>query len=137
MLTNTPVGSVMLTGTVEQEVLERTFSTETGSWTDALVAVVLGGPLNGHTLRLTLDPGQTSSGTTSIMPIGAAGFDISSFFDVFVDLSPDQTPPLQTSVGPVRFTASPAPEPASLTLLVLPILALWTTGGTARTARTA
>ncbi len=65
-LGNAPMGSITLQGTVEQLVLGRTFSTEPGSWTVDLVAMLLTGPLLGNTLTLTLDPSNTSSGTTSI-----------------------------------------------------------------------
>ena len=85
-LSNVPIGPVHLSGVLEQEVLGRTFSTETGSWATDLVALSLSGPVLGHTLTLTLDPVQLSTGATSITPIGDL-FRIDSFFDVFVDLS--------------------------------------------------
>lgn len=123
-LGNTPIGSLTLTGTVEQEVIGRFTSTQTGSWTDDLVAVALSGPALGNTLTLGLDPSDTSSGTTSIVPVGDGTFLINSFFDVFVDLSLDSPTPLQTSVGPIELTATAAPEPAGLVLLGLPLLTL-------------
>ena len=85
-LSNVPIGPVHLSGVLEQEVLGRTFSTETGSWATDLIALSLSGPVLGHTLTLTLDPAQLSTGATSITPIGEL-FRIDSFFDVFVDLS--------------------------------------------------
>jgi hypothetical protein len=123
---NNPIGPVTLTGTVEQLVLGRTFSSQTGSWTTDLTALSLSGPVLGRTLTLDLDPSKSSSGTTSITPIDDAGFRISSFFDVFAELTLDTTTPLHTTVGPIEFTAAPtpAPEPAGLALLGLPLLAL-------------
>jgi hypothetical protein len=123
------MGPFSLTGTLEQQVTGRTFSTELGSWTTDITAVALSGPLLGNTLTVGLDPKQLSTGTTSIVAAGAE-FDISSFFDLHFELRTDGTPPLNTSVGPVRFdvTSQPAsgsmPEPASLLLLATPLLAL-------------
>ena len=125
-LGNAPLGSIALSGTVEEEVLGRTTSTETGSWTTDLTALSLSGPAFGHTLTVMLDPSNTSSGTTSIEPYvgdGTPKFEVNSFFDVFLDLSLDSTPPLSTSIGPI-FVVAGVPEPASLSLLALPMLAL-------------
>jgi hypothetical protein len=41
-------------------------------------------------------------------------FNISSFFDVFVELSLDSTPPLQTTVGPITVDAVAVPKAAML-----------------------
>jgi hypothetical protein len=123
-LGNSVIGPVTLNGTVEQEVLGRTFATETGSWTVDLLALSLTGPVLGHTLTLTLDSGQTSSGTTSITPLGDQGFRIDSFFDVFAALSLDSNPPLETTRGPIELVASQVPEPTALMLLGLPLLLL-------------
>jgi len=145
-LANAPLGSITLNGTVEQEVLGRTTSTETGSWTTDLAAVSLSGPVLGHTLTVMLDPSNTSNGITSIEPYAGDGtpkFEIDSFFDVFLDLSLDSTPPLNTSIGPI-FVVAGVPEPASLSLLALPMLALllarayrwrWTSPGAASLKR--
>jgi hypothetical protein len=123
-LGNAEIGSVILTGSVEQQVLGRTTSTETGSWTTDLISLLLTGPVLGHTLTMTLDPSNTSSGTTSITANQGSSFTISSFFDVFTDLMLDSTPPLDTVRGPILFSATAAPEPASLTLFGLPVLLL-------------
>jgi hypothetical protein len=115
---------VMLTGTIEQEVLGRTFATESGSWTTDLVALALTGPLFGHTLTLNLDPTMTSGGTTSITP-SDGNFVINSFFDVFVELSLDSVPPLQTTRGPIEAVAAASvPEPESLMMFVTCLIAL-------------
>jgi hypothetical protein len=121
-LANNPIGPLTLTGTIEQEVLGRTTSTETGTWTTDLLSLSLGGPLMGHTLSLALDPSQTSSGTTSIAPLSDGTFRIDSFFDVFVELSIDTVTPLHADRGPLELTLSPVsavPEPSTWTLLLL------------------
>jgi hypothetical protein len=73
------LGPVTLSGIVQQEVLGRTFSIEAGSWTTDLTALDLSGPVLGHTVTLGLDAGNTSSGTTSVVPSGGQ-FVISIFF---------------------------------------------------------
>jgi hypothetical protein len=123
-LGSTPIGPVLLTGTVEQEVLGRTFSTQTGSWTTEIVAMSLSGPVLGATLSLSQDTANASTGTSSILPAGGEGFVINSFFDVFADLSLDGPTPLHTGVGPIALAAAPAPEPAGLAILALPAVFL-------------
>ena len=59
-----------------------------------------------------------STGVTSISSVGSTDvhmFRIDSFFDVFVDLTLDTVPPLNTSRGPLRLTL--VPEPGTLGLL--------------------
>jgi hypothetical protein len=119
-LGNTPIGPVTLTGTVDQEVLGRTFSTQTGSWTTALMSLSLAGSVLGHTLTVGLNPSQTSGGTTSIVPSGNS-FLIDSFFSVFLSLSFDSTPPVSTDVGSLQLTLSSG-SPVSAT----PLPPTWT-----------
>jgi hypothetical protein len=119
------LGPLLLTGSVEEEVLGRTFSTETGSWNTKLLSLALSGLLQGHTLSLGLGPSD-STGTDSIDPIGDGSFRIDSFFDVFVDLTFDTTTPLHATRGPVLLTLPPTlvPAPAGLSLLAAPALFL-------------
>ena len=119
------LGPLLLTGSVEEQVLGRTFSTETGSWNTKLVSLALSGPLQGHTLSLGLGASD-STGTNSIDPIGGGLYQIDSFFDVFVDLTLDTNTPLHATRGPVLLTLqpTPVPAPAGLTLLAAPVLFL-------------
>jgi hypothetical protein len=123
------LGSVLLTGSIEEEVLGRTFSIETGSWNTKLQSLALNGPVLGHTLTLGLGASD-SIGTDSIDPIGDGTFRIDSFFDVFVDLVFDANTPLHDTRGPVLLTLpstpvpTPVPAPAGLTLLAAPLLFL-------------
>ncbi len=124
------LGPLLLTGSVEEEVLGRTFSTETGSWNTKLLSLALSGPLQGHTLTLGLGTSD-STGMDSIDPIGNGLFRIDSFFDVFVDLTEDTNTPLHATRGPVLLTLppTPVPAPAGLTLLAAPALFLsWAHG---------
>ena len=126
-LSHVPTGSsITLTGSLEQEVLGRTTDTETGSWDTKILALTLSGPFQGHTLTLALSASPDSTGLTSITQIGGAGsdvgdnvgsqFEITSFFDVFVDLTLDGPNTLHTSRGPLEFDAG-VPEPASVMVL--------------------
>jgi hypothetical protein len=121
-LANNLIGPVTLTGTVEEEVLGRTTSTQTGTWTNDLISLSLDGPVLGHTLTLGLDLSHTSSGTTSIMPLGDGTFRINSFFDVFVELTLDRTPPLTVDRGPLELVLSPVaavPEFSTWAMMIL------------------
>jgi hypothetical protein len=77
---------VVLTGTVEEQVIGRMSNTELGSFQVDVTNLDLSGTVAGHTLQLMLTTGATSTGTTSIVADGNQ-FRIDSFFDVFVDLS--------------------------------------------------
>jgi PEP-CTERM motif len=117
-LGNVPIGPISLSGTMEQEVHGRTSPTELGTWATELISLSLSGPVLGHTLTLMLDPLHSSTGVTSIVPLGDNGetlFRIDSFFDVFVELTLDTPTPLHTTRGPIR--ASLVPEPSTLALL--------------------
>lgn len=108
-LSHAPIGSVNLFGTVEQEVLGRTFSTGLGSWTTNLISLSLSGSVLGHTLSVVLDPANQPTGEASITSISGPNeqqlFRIESFFDVFSELSLDTTLPLKTTVGPIHVEA--------------------------------
>jgi hypothetical protein len=125
--TQSMVVPVVLTGTVEEEVLERTTSTQTGSWSTQVLSFDFGGPVPSGTLDLGLDTSHTSAGGASVAAVpGQNGlFSVDSFFDVFVELTFQGlpgSPPLNTTRGP--FVVSLAPEPATLVLLAGPILGL-------------
>jgi hypothetical protein len=119
----TPTATVTLTGTIEQEVLGRTGLTVAGSWTADLLSLSLSGTLNGNPLTMTLNPGQTSSGTTSIVPDGG-DFLVNSFFDVFAVLTYDGPNGVLTATPSGTATATGVPEPATLALLAGPLLAM-------------
>ena len=116
-LTGTPIGTIKLTGTVEQLIEGRTSDLETGSWMTELTNLSLSGSVLGATLSAMLDPSNPSTGTTSVEPLGERGFTINSFFDVFVDLSLNTG--LSTSVGPILTTAVPVPEPSIWALMLI------------------
>lgn len=115
-----PIALVQLLGTVEQLVQGRGSATELGRWTTGLVAMSLNGTVLGRNLTLGLDPAQASTGVTSVAPLpGSDGtYVIDSFFDVFFMLTLEGSPPLSTTVGPIRGELTAVPEPAVLALLL-------------------
>jgi hypothetical protein len=121
------LGSFTLSGTVDLAVLGRTSDTETGSWTTQITSLSLSGPLlNFGTLFATLDPSRSSTGTTSIAALGNGEFQISSFFDVFMDVTldrPSPLPPLHTTVGPIPVEAG-VPEPATWAMMLVGFVGL-------------
>lgn len=125
-LSHNALGPVVLTGTLEEEVLGRTFSTETGTWSTEIKALLLAGAVQGHTLTLKLGA-PPSTGVASVESIGndfdAEGFLIDSFFDVFVDLTLDTPTPLHTTLGPIHLAIA-VPEPTSIALVGTGLLLL-------------
>lgn len=125
-LTHAPLGPITLSGTMEQEVVGRTFDTELGTWETDLVSLALSGPVLGHTLTVGLDPTTPSVGSTSVSSLSRTDlmFEIDSFFDVFVELSLDTPTPLHTQRGPIHAAlVAPAAvaEPGTLALMGLGI----------------
>ena len=118
-----PIGSFTLSGTVDFEVLGRGSDTDTGTWDTEITLLSLTGALPiGGTLTATLGS-SPSTGTTTIEELARKEFLITSFFDVFMDLSltdrPNSLPPLSTSVGPIPVEAVGVPEPAAWAMMLL------------------
>ena len=121
-LTGMPLGTLSATGTMDVGLSGRTGPDQTGTWPTDIESLDLTGTFDGMPLAIMLDTSESSSGTTSITGFSTSReFRIDSFFDVFVDL---QLGPLMTERGPLPATLVPAPEPATLALLCLPLAGL-------------
>ena len=88
-----------------------------------LTGMSLAGMEDGNALSLGLNPSFTSSGTTSITADGA-NFNVSSFFDVFAEVTCVTPGGTLTATPSGRATATAAPEPATLALLAGPFVVL-------------
>jgi hypothetical protein len=121
---DTPIGSVALTGTVDEMVFGRTPTSEAGIFPTLITGLQLTGnlilppasPLDGAPVLVTLD-GSQSEGTTTITPEGAL-FRIDSFFDVFFDISIPGTSYSRTGIGPIPLVAV-ALEPSTWAMMLI------------------
>ncbi|MGH7155688.1 MAG: hypothetical protein ACREF3_17315 [Acetobacteraceae bacterium] len=117
------LGTLHMTGTLAVSLAGRVGPDDIGTWSTEIDSLDLGGTLLGVPLDVGLDTSTPSGGTTSITPAGNE-FRIHSFFDVFVDLSLDSSPPLTARLGPLPVSLVPVAEPATLALLGLPLFGL-------------
>lgn len=111
-----------LTGPVQVEEFGHTGMT-TGTWDTQMLSMDMTGIVGGANVEVTLDASNPTLGQTSVTDIGGGLYDISSFFDVFTDLSinggtpdPASTPPDHVVLG--------VPEPTSLSVLGVGAVAL-------------
>jgi len=106
-----------LTGPVSVIAYGRTSDTETGPFSTQMLSMDMTGTVGGNSVVLMLDPARPTMGQTTITSLGGGMFNISSFFDVFTEISLDGgvtfTP--QTG-GPTVVTLQTVPEPSSLVL---------------------
>ena len=109
------LGLIGLSGPVQVTIFGRQSETELGTFNTQMNLLNLSGTFNGMSVAIGLDPAHSSTGVTSIFPFGNE-FRISSFFDVFTQLSINGGP-FEPATGGVRVTAEPIPEPATLLLL--------------------
>jgi hypothetical protein len=101
----------------------RTTNTDTGFWDTDESALSVSGTALGNTLSMTQDPDNGSTGATAVSDNGDGTYLVTSFFDMFVDLSLGTGPPQTTETGPIHFDVA-VPEPSSLALLAVPLVAL-------------
>jgi hypothetical protein len=117
----TLVGPVLLQGPIGILYAGRMNDMELGTFTSSMTELDLSGTFHGmttHTIEIILNPMMTSSGPTTVAAFGNE-FQITSFFDVFAEISLDhgQFMPAPSSR---RFTLTP--EPGSISLLALGIV---------------
>jgi len=106
-----PIGSLLLAGQVDITYFSRNSITERGTFNDQITSLTLSGSFAGHTADAMLNPAHQSVGQTTIAEVpGTRTFGISSFFDVFAELSINGGPFVP---GPERTgDLGEAPEPS-------------------------
>ena len=90
-----------------------------GTFVTQMLNLGMTGTIGGNSVAITLDPTQASLGTTSITEISTGPpplFQITSFFDVFTELSLNNGPPVPSDGGHI-VVLNPIPEPSSLIIL--------------------
>lgn len=132
------LGSISLDGRVQVEVFNRTSDTDLGTFSTQMLNLDLSGtiqspgPLGGQPLMLRLqseDPngGPPTTGQTTVTTSNP-GFMVSSFFDVFTEISLDGGGTwIPQSNAPTTVGLQATPEPASFVLVAAGCLAaaLW------------
>ncbi|MEO8368647.1 MAG: PEP-CTERM sorting domain-containing protein [Candidatus Solibacter sp.] len=118
------LGSITFAGTMDFTFFGRTLANPLGTFNAQITNFDFMGTFNGHTIEARQNPSQASTGQTSVSALDADGrsFEITSFFDVFAELSIDGGPFVP---GPPRHTElTAAPEPGSIGLAVFGLLGL-------------
>lgn len=109
----TLLGPLSLEGPIGIFYAGRTSDSELGTFTSTLTELDVTGTFNGHSVEIMLTP-PASTGITTISAVGS-DFAVSSFFDVFAEISIDHGPFI---VGAER-TFTLTPEPGTVSLLAL------------------
>ena len=114
------LGNLMLSGPIGILYAGRMTNMDLGTFPSSLTELDLTGMFNGHSLEVILNPNVTSMGPTTVEPAAVSlspdgEFQITSFFDVFSEISIDHGAFVP---GPPRtFTLNTVPEPGSISLL--------------------
>lgn len=120
LLNGVPQGPISLSGPVVTRVFNKVGIT-TGTFATEMLALNLS---DGGMIRIRESPTLASTGQTTIADIGGGLFRITSFFDVFTELSLDSGATFIPSAnGPTHVDLVPVPEPASLVLMALGLAA--------------
>jgi hypothetical protein len=104
-----------LSGPVSVEDIGKAGQT-TGTFSTQMLSMDMTGTVGGHSVEIMLDPSHPTTGQTSITSIGGGEYHISSFFDVFTELSLDHGAFIPQSDGPTHVSAAAVPEPSPLAL---------------------
>ncbi len=118
------LGHIAFAGTIDFTFFGRTLANPLGTFNAQITDFHFMGTFNGHTVEARQNPNQASIGQTTVTALVGSGgsFEISSFFDVFAELSIDGGPFVP---GPPRhLDLTAAPEPGSVGLAVLGVLGL-------------
>lgn len=119
-----PLGPLSITGTMDFTFFGRSLSIPLGTFNAQITNFDFAGTFNSHPFEVKQNPGMASTGVTTINQVSPGGmYQVSSFFDVFAELSLDNGPFVP---GPERHATVGAatPEPGSLGLAGLGLLVL-------------
>jgi uncharacterized protein (TIGR03382 family) len=124
-----PLGSISGSGTMDITYFGRAASIPLGLglFSARITSLDFTGSFNGHTFQAILnpDPLKPSTGQTEIEALSGNGpFRVSSFFDVFAELSIDSAPFVPGALRSATLTGQ-APEPASTALAAFGLLGLF------------
>ena len=110
------LGSLSMSGPIGIFYAGRSSDSELGTFTSSLTELGLTGTFNGHSIEIMLQPSgrRPAPGSTTISAAGS-DFAVSSFFDVFAEVSIDGAPFV---AGPER-TFTLTPEPGTVSLMAL------------------
>ncbi len=122
----TLLGPLSVTGTVDFVYFGRTSLTGLGTFTAEISDFDFMGTFGGQQFAAMQNPNQASTGITSItQPVENGLYDVSSFFNIFAEVSLNNGPFVP---GPGRLTtleATPDPSPALLLFTCLAGLGFW------------
>jgi hypothetical protein len=100
------------------------FGNTLGTFNTQMLSMDLRGSVGSHSVEIITDPSQASTGQTTIADNGGGTFHITSFFDVFTELSLDGGSFIPQSNGPALVTLTTTPLPSSLWGGLTPPIAL-------------
>jgi hypothetical protein len=123
-LGSTPIGVFSVTGALDLTLAGRGSANQTGTFLGTVTFLDYTGSILGIPLEFTLDPTSTSTAQITIARLQESPplYRIDSFFDIFSDISIEGGAPIP--VGSFPITGVAAPEPATLALLGLPLIAI-------------
>jgi hypothetical protein len=119
-----PSTAFTLTGPVSVEAFGKDGNV-TGTFNTQMTSMDLTGTILGNPVEIMLDPANPTTGQTSITSVGGGLYQITSFFDVFTELSLDGGNTfIPQNNGPSVVNLEPLPEPTSISLLGVGVFAL-------------
>ena len=108
-------GSVSLSGTIDSHLDGRSDGSDYGTFNSSMPGLDLSGTIGSYSGELKLDPSQVPPITPTEIdaPVGGV-FSITSFFDVFTELSLDGGTTFTPATGQTTLNLVQSPEPGTL-----------------------
>ena len=114
------LGDVSIAGTADFTFFGRSLSIPLGTFNAQLTSFNFLGTFNGHAFEVMQNPSDASTGQTTINEVSPGQYMVTSFFDIFAELSLDGGP---FTAGPERIAdLTGVPEPGSTGLAGLGLL---------------